>query len=281
MQRCKDTTIDDNNNIFYIIENNYPLFRAISYSSTKPHMKDNHYYFFGIKNTESEYITSYENNYGITHEYETTTPLKLLAIDLLDKDSTFYKDAPKNIQNILNKNYGFDINKKRDSIKTADVALSDYICNNNFDGYASNTMNSDAKGNFHPELMICNANKKTKYIKQITTDDVKIQNILDKYKLKKMEEERIEKKQKAKEQHQSNSKKYRISPQTTETNPTSPLNSNIFNFSNSLGFNTPPTTPRKGGVKNKRTIHIKLYKTTFKNSKSRTNKKHTKTVKNE
>ena len=27
----KDTTIDDNNNIFYIIENNYHLFRAISY----------------------------------------------------------------------------------------------------------------------------------------------------------------------------------------------------------------------------------------------------------
>lgn len=34
-------------------------------------------------------------------------------------------------------------------------------------------------------------------------------------------------------------------------------------------------------MKNKRTIHIKLYKTTLKNSKSRTNKKYRKTVKKE
>jgi hypothetical protein len=292
----KDIETDSSSNIFYKIHKNYPLFRAISYSDGIPYMKDNHYYFFGLKDETPEYIESYENNYGIIHLYETIKPIRLLAIDKLDKNSNFYKEAPNPIKKILEKNYGFN-NKIRYSEKDADVALSDYICNvMGFDGYASNTMNTHDDGKFHPELMICNSNTKTKYIERITKGETKIHRIIDNYRLKNAEKER--KLAKANKRARNN------------TPPPSPPNN--FNFSmNELSSITPPTTPPRlpprpppitlprspprtptktpprrspprtprGGMKNKRTTSKKLYKNTFKNSKSRTYKNNRKTSK--
>lgn len=113
-------------------------------------------YFFGMKNMSPEYIESYEEEYGIIYEFETTRPYTLLALDNHLTQQILFDSAPENIQNILKNNYGY-LNKLRDSKSESDRILSQYLCEKGYDGYALHGMRTYTGGMFHDEIMICKA----------------------------------------------------------------------------------------------------------------------------
>jgi hypothetical protein len=113
-------------------------------------------YFFGMKNMTPEYIESYEEEYGIIYEFETTRSYTLLALDNPLTQQTLFDSAPENIQTILKNNYGY-FNKIRVSESESDRILSQYLCREGYDGYALHGMKTYGDGIFHDELMICKA----------------------------------------------------------------------------------------------------------------------------
>ena len=94
----------------------------------------------------------------------------MVALD--DITEGFYNGASKDIQNILNKNYGYKNNKLRHSDVKADSELIAYLCKNHFDGYATNFMNiGGIGGRFHKEVVLCNPETVVKTIGQITNEE--------------------------------------------------------------------------------------------------------------
>ena len=164
---------DKNGIKYYKIPVEYNLFKAtrefnetndkrIILDADKP-------YFFGECNMDADYIKTYEDLYGIIYHFKTTHEYNLLALD--DKQTLEYiynNNAPENIQKILRENYGF-LDNIRNSISENDRILSEYLCNNGYEGYAIKSMKTDFGGTFHPEFMICNING-IECIRRITND---------------------------------------------------------------------------------------------------------------
>lgn len=159
---------DANGYSYYELPEGYPLFKAGKDSKDTMVLAPNKHYFFGVKNTDTDYIESYENEYGIIFEFKTKQPYRLLALD--DKETTkkLYTNAPENIQKILQQNYGYP-NGVRNSVGNKDRELSEYLCKIGFNGYATNKMNTDFEGTFHPEFMICDVSN-IEYAGRVTSE---------------------------------------------------------------------------------------------------------------
>ena len=142
--------------------------------------------FFGIYNMDPEYIESYENKYGVIFAFETTRPYKLLALDHPDTKMALYDRVPPNIQAVLRINYGYTMSGKRNSQLNSDLVLSQYLCDNGYQGYATNFIETDIDY-FDPEFMICDVGG-IKSLGRIT-DPIRIASIVESGKLKKHSEE--------------------------------------------------------------------------------------------
>jgi hypothetical protein len=171
------TIIDvDDGLAYYIIRPGCRLFKATKSSDTLD-LRPGRLSFFGVHNMDSAYIDSYENEYGIIFAFETTRPYKLLALDHTTTKMALYNRVPENIQRILRRNYGYNtMSGARDSELDSDLALSQYLCNQGYQGYATKFMDTDT-GEFHPEFMICNVDG-IRLLSRVTNDPTKIANIL-------------------------------------------------------------------------------------------------------
>lgn len=185
-----ETTIEKNGYKYYVVPKGYPLFKALKTfrdpTDISLILKPNAPYFFGLKNLDPDYIYDYEEEYGVIFEYITTEPIELLALDDTQTINKLYNepDTPSEIKSILTNNYM----KTRLSESGPDRIFSNYLCQRNIfgNGYAIYEIETDFGGKFHPELMICNASKYVKYVKQITTDPKRIEEIIQQGKLKQM-----------------------------------------------------------------------------------------------
>jgi len=208
--------MSDNNNVFnnfviedglkfYTIPADYPLFKASkmldNYGSMT--LESGRFYFFGLKKMHPEYIENYETEYGIIFEFITTQPLKLLALDDPDTVDILYENTDNsNIRYILDNNYGH-ADGIRKTVSDKDRELSQYLCEQGYDGYAIKTMPTEGGGTFHTEFMICNATSKTEMIGRITSDE-NVRFILQDAKMKKLDEEREAARKRAREEKLSN-----------------------------------------------------------------------------
>ena len=170
------TIIDVDGMAYYIIRPGCPLFKATKRSDALD-LRRGRLSFFGVHNMDPAYIESYENEYGIIFAFETTRPYKLLALDHPATKMALYYRVPKNIKDILRRNYGYDtMTGSRDSELNSDLTLSQYLCDEGYEGYATNFMQTDT-GEFHPEFMICHVDG-MRLLGRITNDPTKIGNIL-------------------------------------------------------------------------------------------------------
>ena len=169
------STIIEDGMAYYIIQPGCPLFKATKKSNTLD-LRRGRLSFFGVYNMDPDYIESYENEYGIIFAFETTRPYKLLALDQPATQATLYARAPENIKRILRRNYGYTMSGRRDSELDSDMTLSQYLCDEGYEGYATNFMQTDT-GEFHPEFMICSVDG-MRSLGRITNDPTKIANIL-------------------------------------------------------------------------------------------------------
>lgn len=195
----ENTTVGMNQLKYYVIPVNYPLFKAtknIRKGETLQLRSDQHS-FFGLKNMTPSYIDEYEDEYGVIFEYKTTRVYNLIALNDLSNVDLLYQNAPENIKQILDKNYGH-ITGKRDSESNNDRTLSLYLCSLNYDGYAIHNMMTESGGIFHTEFMICNCDG-IKYVGQIT-DESRVKGILENAKLKEMSKRMEESRKQAKEE---------------------------------------------------------------------------------
>jgi len=151
---------------YYILPKGYKLFRGdnILYFSDKlpPKMT-----FFSISADAVE-------KYGMTFEFELERPYKLLALDHPSTKQILYQMAPLEIQNIMENNYGFHTTR-RNSDGEKDRQLASYLCENGFEGYATNMMTNvdDFIGDFHVEVVLCDPSH-VKMMKQITPEEKRI-----------------------------------------------------------------------------------------------------------
>jgi hypothetical protein len=185
-----NSTINKDGYKYYVVPKGYPLFKALKTfrdptNNISLTLNPNKPYFFGLKSLDPNYIVDYEEEYGVIFEFITTSPIELLALDDLQTISKLYKEAPKHIQVILEKNYGLRT-KSRLSEAEPDRIFSNYLCELGLSGYAIYEMDTDFGGKFHPELLICNATNYVQYVKQITTSQKRIQEIIEMGKLKQM-----------------------------------------------------------------------------------------------
>ena len=170
------STIIEDGLAYYIIRPGCPLFKATKNSDTLV-LSRGRLSFFGVHNLDPDYIASYEDEYGIIFAFETTRPYKLLALDHPATKMALYNKVPENIKRILRRNYGYNtMSGSRDSELDSDLALSQYLCDEGYEGYATNFMQTDT-GEFHPEFMICNVDG-MRPLGRITNNPTKIANIL-------------------------------------------------------------------------------------------------------
>jgi hypothetical protein len=252
---------------YYLLPEGLHLFKATIRDDTSAiKLNPKGFYFFGVKNMDPAYIHNYEELYGVIHEFKTTRPYKLLALDEKSTREFLYKDAPKSIQKILKVNYGLE-SGIRDSESNADTELSKYICELRFDGYAIHDMNTDLGGKFHDEFMICNIDG-IEYVEMVS-DKTQTKSIIENSEMYKEQERKIQPKKSRKRRDSSESPVGAIRFPGFSDSPGSPVGAIGFpEFSDSpkspvaaIGFpafsdspKSPKTPPTKrklfGGKKN-------------------------------
>ena len=222
------STIIEDGMAYYIIRPGCPLFKATKNSATLD-LSRGRLSFFGVYNTDPDYIASYENEYGIIFAFETTRPYKLLALDHPATKMALYNKVPENIKRILRRNYGYNTTLgSRDSELVSDLALSQYLCNEGYEGYATNFMQTDT-GEFHPEFMICHVDG-MRPLGRITNDPTKIANIL----------RRGEIDQVSRDLKESRKGKKPESPSATRARPRTFAPTNLF-----ASYDSPPRAPAR------------------------------------
>lgn len=248
--------IDDNNNPIYVIPQGTSLYRGES-SINQPTYnlnKSKFPTFFGFVKDDIE------KNYGITYEFTTKQEIRCIAIDLLNIETPFYVNSSKDIQTILENNYGL-ITKKRLSESDNDKILANYVCDLGYDGYAIQNMETKFD-TFHAEIALCDAYAKLNQHGVRVTSPEKAKKL-------KMENVLIKKRPaKSRRVYEDNS-------------PVKPMNGLFDSFSSppsspmrpmqTISFETPPTSPHRGGLNKKRKTN-KNKRTLRKKSGSKTNK---------
>jgi len=145
--------ITENSITYYIIPKGTVLYHGSNHISTPEQLQEKRHTFFALTN---EYASKYAKETGNVFKFETNKELRLIAID--KSNETLYTNASDKIQKILDENYGFHNNHKRKSIPDKDNALSMYLCEKGYDGYAANDMNGVSEfgdDDLDPEVIIC------------------------------------------------------------------------------------------------------------------------------
>lgn len=150
----------------YVIGEDIKIYRGDK-SDVNPQDKlSKKYLFFTPKMDQAK-------QYGIVSEFETNKPLHVVALDDITED--FFNSAPEDVKKYLVSNYGYNADKKlRISTESGDFRVSQYICDQGYDGYAIDTMATDAGGKFHQEIVICNPSVNVKFVNKVM--DEKHQN---------------------------------------------------------------------------------------------------------
>ena len=191
--------------------------------------------FFGVYNMDRDYIESYEDKYGVIFAFETMRPYKLLALDHPTTKMALYNRVPPNIQDVLRINYGYTMSGKRNSQLNSDLVLSQYLCDNGYQGYATNFIETDIDY-FDPEFMICDVGG-IKSLGRIT-DPSRIASIVESGKLKKHSEE-LE----AARQEKRKNRQRPESPSAARARPMSFAPTNLF-----ASYDSPPSSPSNRGL---------------------------------
>ena len=157
--------------------------------------------------------------YGIVSEFETNKPLRVVALDDITED--FFNSAPEDVKKYLESNYGYNTDKKlRISTESGDFRVSQYICDEGYDGYAIDTMATDSEGTFHQEIVICNPSVNVKFVNKV----------MDEEHQKEMEEKELEERRKPQ----------RLKPKKKGDPVAMPFSRPLFG-----DMNTPEKTPTK------------------------------------
>ena len=162
--------------------------------------------------------------YGIVSEFETNKPLRVVALDNITED--FFNSAPEDVKKYLVSNYGYNTDDKlRISTESGDFRVSQYICDQGYDGYAIDTMATDSEGTFHQEIVICYPSVNVKFVGEV----------MDEEHQKEMEEKEFE------ERLKPQRKKRSVDLNSEEDTPVAmPLSGPLFG-----DMNTPEKTPTK------------------------------------
>ena len=269
-------TKDEKDGMFYyIIPEGTKLYRGdtefylkLNDNSIKWEDINNKPTFFGILPESVE-------TYGIVYEFITNREYKLLALDDPTTMELLFKKTNPEIQKILNYNYARSGDKTRKSVAKDDFKLSYFLCKNGYDGYGINHMKTEAGGNFHSEVMICDP-KSISLNKIVTDDSEQIKRMKHEYNARKKKEE-MEMKRKEEKKKMSSfnngdsdndkplSKKTLFGDDDDSTDDYKPLLNKTLFIDES--YNSPP---KKGGKSNKTNKKNKLNK---KRTNKRTNKK--------
>ena len=177
--------IEENGMSYYVLTPSQYLFKATKQAGILS-LQPGQLSFFGVKNMSPGYIEDYEEEYGVIFEFVTTREYKLLALDDQATQEKLYETAPPSIQDILERNYGFETGV-RDSQSDPDRDLSMYLCKQGYDGYAIQSMRTDMGGTFHPEFMICDVGG-IQYVGQITPPN-RAQRIIDEAKMRRISDQ--------------------------------------------------------------------------------------------
>lgn len=201
----------------YVIDKDTKIYRGDK-SDVNPQDKlSKEYLFFTPKMDQAK-------QYGIVSEFETNKPLRVVALDDITED--FYKSAPEDVKKYLVSNYGYNTDDKlRNTNETGDFHVSQYICDQGYDGYAIDTMATDAGGKFHQEIVICNPSVNVKFVNKV----------MDEEHQKEMEEKEFEERLKPQRK-----KRPVVLDIEEETNDSMPLSGSLFG-----DMNTPEKTPLK------------------------------------
>jgi hypothetical protein len=103
----------------------------------------------------------------------------LIVVDLDDRATlaSLYEKAPRKIKHIITNNYGFSEEGTRISDSDSDRAFSQFLCEYDINGYVLRHAKTDFGGTFHPEIMLCDAEKDISF-HGVVTDISKI-NVKD------------------------------------------------------------------------------------------------------
>lgn len=201
----------------YVIDKETKIYRGDK-SDVNPQDKlSKEYLFFTPKMDQAK-------QYGIVSEFETNKPLHVVALDDITED--FFNSAPEDVKKYLVSNYGYNTSDKlRISTETGDFHVSQYICDEGYDGYAINTMATDSEGTFHQEIVICNPSVNVKFVNKV----------IDEEHQKEMEQKEFE------ERLKPQRKKRSVELDIEEDAPVAmPLSGSLFG-----DMNTPEKTPTK------------------------------------
>lgn len=110
--------------------------------------------FFALS---QEYAAKYVKRTGNVYQFRTLNSIELVALD--KPNEVLYDKVSQEMKKILDDNYGFHNNQIRKSVPKNDNALSQYLCENGFNGYAAGYMNGvHWTDNLDPEIVLCNIN---------------------------------------------------------------------------------------------------------------------------
>ena len=165
--------------------------------------------------------------YGVVFEFEIKERLFILNLDDEYTVSELHKNAPEDIKQIIERNYGF-VSKERHSQHAQDRAFSQYLCGLGLNGYVLQHAETDLGGTFHPEIMLCDMTK-LKFVKIVREPSpAEIAAIKEKMLIDKLEKER-EKEREEKRREKRSSRSHRSSryssPNRNQTSSSEPHHS--------------------------------------------------------
>ena len=196
-------------------------------------------------------------HYGLLFTFETTMPLKLLALDTKVDYSLFYENAPADVRKILDRNYG-RTSGQRETVYDQDYKLVNYLCSIGFDGYANDRMDvtfdsvvdmydgeeEEEDRKFHPEMAICDTTK-IKFVEPKKDMSRYTQSEIDRALLKKQaDKQKRELDEQRKQKTRKRNPRYDEREQPTGTSIDAfepvPSSSGLFQANN---YNSPPSSP--------------------------------------
>lgn len=119
-----------------------------------PDFQERLHTFFALS---QEYAAKYAKRTGNVYKFRTLNSIELVALD--KSNEVLYDKVSLEMKNILDDNYGFHNNHKRMSEPKNDNALSQYLCEKGFNGYAAGDMDGvDLTYDLDPEIVLCNIN---------------------------------------------------------------------------------------------------------------------------
>lgn len=215
----------------YVIDKYTKIYRGDKSNINPQDKLKKEYLFFTPKMEQAK-------QYGIVSEFETNKPLRVVALDDITTD--FFNSAPTDVKKYLVSNYGYNTDDKlRNTNESGDFRVSQYICEQGYDGYAIDTMATDSEGTFHQEIVICNPSVNVNFVHEV----------MDEEHQREMEEKEFEERLKPQRK-----KRPIVADSDEEINVRTPLfgimntpdKKNIPKLSFDYAFDSPPASPMKG-----------------------------------